>query len=168
MKRKVGFACVALIASALGCSSNTTGTNGGGSGADAFAGTYAGTYVGVYTITSPVAEPQASNTESGTFVFSAPTAGTLQVEATFTGAGGIMGVCTGTGVVNGDTATSNPADQTCMYNVTGGTQTNDGPSAFTLSGNTITDVVGGTFTGSNASGSYGGTFSGTWTLTQQQ
>jgi hypothetical protein len=168
MKRSIAFVRGAWILAALGCSSATTGPTNEGSGAAAFAGTYTATYVGTYAFTSPANEPQTQNTESGTFVISAPTAGTLNVEATFTGAGGVTGVCTGSANVNGDTAASNPVDQGCTYDVTGGTQTNVGSSAFTLSGNTITDLLSGTFTGSSTSGSYGGTFSGTWTLTRQQ
>ena len=169
MKRSIAFARVAWIAAALGlgCSSTTTGPSSEGSGAAAFAGTYTATYLGTYAITSPVNEPMTQNTESGTFVISAPTASTLSVQATFTGAGGVSGVCTGSANVTGDTASSNPVDQSCTYDVTGGTQTNVGSSAFTLSGNTITDLLTGTFTGLSTSGSYGGSFSGTWMLTRQ-
>lgn len=148
----------------LGCgSSSSTGT----ADASRFVGTYSGMYSGVYTITSPVAQAQAANTETGTFTITSPALGKIAVNAVFTGSGGVTGSCDGTGDVSGDTATSDPMEQSCMYSVTGGAQTNTNSSVFTLSGTTITDVATGTFTGTNASGTYGGEFSGTWTLTRQ-
>jgi hypothetical protein len=137
------------------------------SGANPFVGTFTATYAGVYTITSPAVQPQASNTETGTFVITAPTANTLQIVATFTGTNGVSGTCTATADRSGDAASSDPATQGCPYAVTGGTQTNEGSSTLGVSGGIVTDVVTGTFTGTNASGSYGGTYSGTWTLTPQ-
>jgi hypothetical protein len=163
MKRSMSCAWVPALALFFGCGSSTTTT----SNASQFAGTYAASYSGLYTITTPVAQPQAANTETGTFTISSPAAGKLAVVAAFTGGGGVSGMCSGTGDVSGDTATSDPPNQNCTYAVTGGMQTNVNSSTFTLAGNTITDVVTGSFTGTNASGNYGGTFSGTWTLTRQ-
>ncbi len=148
-----GSGCVGSESSSATDASTSSGTN-------PFVGTFTATYAGVFTITSPLAEPQASNAETGTFVITAPTASTIEVTSTFMGTNGVNGTCTATADRNGDTAASDPATQACPYAVTGGTQTNESSSSFSVSGNTVIDVVTGTFTGTNASGSYGGTFSG--------
>jgi hypothetical protein len=160
-----GLAWLAAVA-AFGCggSGSNSSTN---SGANPFVGTFTGTYAGVFTITSPEAQPQGSVAETGTFVFTAPTDTTIEVTATFAGTNGVSGTCTATADRNGDTASSDPTTQACSYSVTGGMQTNENSSSFSVSGDTVIDVLTGTFTGTNASGNYGGTFSGTWTLTPQ-
>jgi|SRR5580700_5301179 hypothetical protein len=164
----VGLAAVAALGSGcVGSESNSSTDASAGSSGNPFVGTFTATYAGVYTITSPEVQPQASNTETGTFVITAPTTSTLDVTATFMGPNGVSGTCTATADRNGDTASSDPATQACSYTLTGATQTNTGSSSFSVSGNTVVDALTGSFTGMNASGSYAGTYSGTWTLTPQ-